>query len=1330
MTTYTDDEGHAEFYIDPEALSAGTMMLTVTKHNHKAYLFDVDVVEPENYLGISAWSIDDDNNGESSGDDDGIVNPGETIELEVTFTNFGENAPDGEVIFELESLSDMAEVLGDPAQFNEAPAEGESAAAVFIIQIDPACPDQTSLLLAGNISVDDMEWTSMAEIVVDAPKIEFVDIEYLGGDFDPGTVRRADITLRNMGHKRLDACTATLVLENDIVRALTPEAEYRPIGVDREANTDGGMFRLGAHPFTIPGIVLPVRLLVETEAGFTDETLFTITVGNKGAGDPLGPDDYGYICLDSGDEDWEYAPVYDWVEINPDVNENDFDGTDLRLRDNGDNQDESEAVDLPFEFQYYGEVFDEITICTNGWAAFGDQSELSDFRNRRIAQALGPNAQLCAWWDNLMVTNNGAVLTYYDREGSRFIIEWYNTQRLLNGGGGGARETFEIILYDPEVHPTVTGDGMILFQYKNVENENRPAHNDTPFCTIGISNLDDSDGIEYTYWNTYPPGAQRIENEMALLFITQSDFRTGVVHGTVTDASNGDPIQGAQILTTRSFWAETDEEGYYITDNILTGEDYAITAFGQGWNDSTLTGFDIAEDETLEVNFSLLHPEFQLSEEGFERRLAQEESEELEFTLSNQGNGTLTWRSEKHLLGDVDADPWTHRRAYPLVEIINDTYLVGLVYINGEFFITGANRAENDPQIYVVNRDGEFQRNFSQPGDNGNFGMKGLTWDGNLIWGSGGNNVYGFNTDGELQAEFRGPWAPNQHLAWDAERGLLWLCGTTTDIIGCDREGNQRVELDNYSLRIYGLAYYPDDHDDCTLYIYSYRDDMHKIHKMNPDIGDTIFVSEIFPPVEGSAGDAHITNTFDIYSWVMMTLTNSGEGDEIEIWQVEARKEWMDLDPEEGVLIADEVEDLTLTLDTRDMASALFEGEMIFSHNASGGETHLDITLDISPAEGGHVNRTLDFTAGWNLVSLNINPEIEDVVELTQPLVDAGLLRLMKDGMGRFYLPEEDFNNIPGWLSTDGYQMYMMEDSQLEVGGISLAEDEAIPLQTGWNMKAYYPRNPIDAIVALANIENQLIIAKDVNGNFYLPEFEFSNMGEMEEGQGYQFKVSEDVDLVYNLQERLAEVRPGTPAPVHFGRPAAKRQNMSVLLVGHEGLAGWEAAVFNEAGAITGAGRFDERGTCGIAVWGDSQSEDRLVMHHGDALQVRLWDGENELAAGIEPLVGKAQWGADEILAGNLAVQNAMPVEFGIQNAYPNPFNSEVRISYGIRDAGKVTLRIFDVSGRLAKSFTSEMIQPGFHHYTWHADSEPSGIYFIHLEHSGRNDIAKLMLIR
>ena len=81
-------------------------------------------------------------------------------------------------------------------------------------------------------------------------------------------------------------------------------------------------------------------------------------------------------------------------------------------------------------------------------------------------------------------------------------------------------------------------------------------------------------------------------------------------------------------------------------------------------------------------------------------------------------------------------------------------------------------------------------------------------------------------------------------------------------------------------------------------------------------------------------------------------------------------------------------------------------------------------------------------------------------------------------------------------------------------GELLLPEITNINLGAGWNMIAYLRTSPspCDLVFNSLTNNNQLVIAKDSNGNAYLPEWNFNGIGLMLSGKGYQVKMlNEDI---------------------------------------------------------------------------------------------------------------------------------------------------------------------------------------------------------------------------
>ncbi|HHE47126.1 MAG TPA: carboxypeptidase regulatory-like domain-containing protein, partial [Bacteroidetes bacterium] len=474
----------------------------------------------------------------------------------------------------------------------------------------------------------------------------------------------------------------------------------------------------------------------------------------------------------------------------------------------------------------------------------------------------------------------------------------------------------------------------------------------------------------------------------------------GVLEGFVLDLTDDAPLEGATITTTNGCHAETDEEGFFRIDPVWAG-DFDVTASLQGYNDQTREGLNVGEGDTLEIVFHLPHPEFAPSRDSFDEVLEPGDRIQIDFSARNDGNGTLAYTVDRRLLGEANADPWSLRSIHNIEEIVEDNQLNGVLFVDGNYYVSGGNNGEDVNKIYVFNAEGEYQREFDQFHES-RYGMRDLTWDGSLIWGADGTTLYGFNTDGELVDTIDGQARSYRSLTWDPDHEVFWSADVTSDIFSTDVDGNagDAVEVPG-DARIYGLSYWAEDPDGYNLYIFSRGDDEEvdiQVNKLNVETGEMVVARQL--EVDGRPGGIFITNRFDVYSWVLIGIVQSP--DRLAMWQLEARREWFLVEPAEGVIEAEDAEDFTLTLDATGLPPGnTFEGEIVFMHNAVDAETALDVTLEV--AEGGvQTSRDLDLTIGWNLVSANLQPDDEDVEVIMSDLVDAGLLIMMKDGAGHF----------------------------------------------------------------------------------------------------------------------------------------------------------------------------------------------------------------------------------------------------------------------------------------------------------------------------------------
>ncbi len=805
--------------------------------------------------------------------------------------------------------------------------------------------------------------------------------------------------------------------------------------------------------------------------------------------------------------------------------------------------------------------------------------------------------------------------------------------------------------------------------------------------------------------------------------------------GTVTDETDDSAMQNVHIVSNPfEINRFSGNEGGWAIENIPLGE-YELIFTMEDYL-PMVAEINIEEEGDFELDVSMLHSQCNPSDDEIIVQIAPDDAAERQFEISNDGNGPLTYTAEKRLIGDANADPWTLRVDYHYGADLEDNYIQGAVF-DGEFFYVGG-RGDDNPVIYVLNRDGELIRTFEQPGDDDR-GYKDLAWDGELIWGAGededGDYIFGFDTEGEVHVQIEDPLRPTANLAWDREREWLWISGTTTDIKAIDREGNEHAEISRHDQRVYGLANFPEDSDSHTLYLFVKERDTNRsvVKKINPGNGEMMHVAYIDHEEGGAPYAAFITNQYDVYSWVLMTVSNNSPndgGDRVDIWQIDARRGWFELNPVEGVIEAGEEQEFTLALNAEDLPAEMFEGELVFTHDGIGGETIIPVTLNV--VEGPvHTEYTLELEFGWNMVSVYLQPDEEDVRVLTQRLVEDDLLVMMKDGAGRFYHPEFNFNNIPGWNVAEGYLIKMRGEGELTLEGETVVPDEPIDLEEGWQMISCYLRNPIDAIVALSGLGGDLIMAKDGFGRFYNREWNFSNMGDMMAGRGYLVKMARDAELVYRLEmpdENAALGRGGWAEPELLPVHPATPENMSLLVLADPKLSG-EIGVYSGE-ELVGSGVLSG-GRCGIAVWGDDPAtEVKDGALNGAMLNLRYMDANGLRDLDYSYKLGDGVYEADDFQVVELTGVSRLPVEFGIQGAYPNPFNNRTRLTYGLTAESLVNFAIYDLQGRQVIELATGKMTAGNHSITVDAGRLASGVYIAQLSANGQVSRMKITLIK
>ena len=550
---YTDASGLARFYL--ENTTSGNTLVTVTKINCKPYQGYMNIEQDQVNVNVD--------HGEDlivSGDDDGIAEAGESINLSIPFKNYGTQSVSG-VYGVLSSTSDHVIITQNTVNYGTIQPDetvyGILNSNNFLMDILPTAIQGEDLELTVNVyDGDSNNWISIIDLAVNGSHL----ISANTINVQPGQTASIDISLRNIGSMTASGVTGELSFSGDLITVNDANGTWGTITSGNIIESIDG-FNITLSSDIIGGSQFSMNLHIESSQGYSRTEIINVQAGNVSVSDPLGPDNYGYYIYDSGDDEYSLAPSYNWIDI-----ENT--GTNLNLSNNGDGNWSGNGplaqVDLPFDFKFYGINYSEITICTNGWISPGNRT-MESFRNYPIPGAGGPSPMIAAFWDDLETGNNGDV--YYQTFNGYVVIQWQDMRTQNNN----SLETFQVIIYDNEAQPY--GDNEIKIQYEEFNNTSAGSFSSYPpihgaYSTIGIENHYADDGLQYTFMNQYPSAAMTLSDGKALFITTQPSITLPQAELNYTYGNLDFELEFGQSADSEIVFSNTGEQGSVLTYSV------------------------------------------------------------------------------------------------------------------------------------------------------------------------------------------------------------------------------------------------------------------------------------------------------------------------------------------------------------------------------------------------------------------------------------------------------------------------------------------------------------------------------------------------------------------------------------------------------------------------------------------------------------------------------------------------------------------------------------------------------------------------------------------
>jgi len=91
---------------------------------------------------------------------------------------------------------------------------------------------------------------------------------------------------------------------------------------------------------------------------------------------------------------------------------------------------------------------------------------------------------------------------------------------------------------------------------------------------------------------------------------------------------------------------------------------------------------------------------------------------------------------------------------------------------------------------------------------------------------------------------------------------------------------------------------------------------------------------------------------------------------------------------------------------------------------------------------------------------------------------------------------------------------------------------------------------------------------------------------------------------------------------------------------------------------------------------------------------------------------------------------SGVPTEFGLQKAYPNPFNPKTTITFHLPKDEHTTLTVYNIKGQQVATLVDGPKAAGVYHIDWEPQMLASGVYLIRIQAGRFISIKKCILMK
>ncbi len=436
--------------------------------------------------------------------------------------------------------------------------------------------------------------------------------------------------------------------------------------------------------------------------------------------------------------------------------------------------------------------------------------------------------------------------------------------------------------------------------------------------------------------------------------------------------------------------------------------------------------------------------------------------------------------------------------------------------------------------------------------------------------------------------------------------------------------------------------------------------------------------------------------------------------------------------------------DTSIDLETNEAEETWFIGNDTFGYGAFSA-----LSLDASI----YNTQSVSITGGqYNLVSFNLLPHYPDAMDVFGGMEE---LQIVYNDNGGVLIPGYNINTIGDVNFLDGFYVLSNNSQTINYEGTFVNEEDwPIAVEPSkWNYIAMIAQNPVAVTEVFSGLEEEISIVQAASGDAWIPSQGVNTIGQMQPSKGYKIALAVDTLVYFSYPEGskrsqsqgvpvAVKMRDDSPETTVFSSQASGLPYAVIIdLKSHN-----ESIYSLEPGDEIGL--FDGELCVGNAVF---QGGSRVVLtcwKQDDSQGLPGFVTENLISAkvyksslqktfqyrilnlnGTKPKFGIGYYG--HIVLETIPI-NEEPVFFSVA---PNPFKNATDIVIELPKEDRVSINIFDASGRLVKTIANGNLASGRQQFRWNGTDVTGknltpGIYYIVAETTTEIITGKVIILK